>query len=358
MNSIFVIAEAGVNHNGDEELAHSLVEVAAKSGSDAVKFQTFKAKKLVTETARKADYQIANGAAGNTQLEMLKRLELSEAAHKSLMAHAKKNNIQFLSTAFDLESLAFLVEEIGVEILKLPSGEITNAPLLLAHARYQLPMILSTGMASLEEISRALKILAYGYSNPNKSPTSFEEIDLAFDLPTCCEILRAKVTILHCTSEYPAPLDEVNLRAMDSIGELYRLNFGYSDHTEGILVPVLAAARGAVLIEKHFTVDKNLPGPDHKASIEPESLSEMVRQIRLVERILGKPQKELQPSEVSNKRIARRSLVAVKPIKKGETFCPENLDSMRPEGGLSPILYWDYLGKTASRDFEIGDFIG
>ncbi len=353
----FIIAEAGVNHNGNEDLAMKLIEIGVEAGVDAVKFQTFKASKLVTNRAPKAEYQQKNDSRDESQFKMLQRLELSNEAHRRLYNYSQSLGMKFMSTAFDEGSLQFLVEEIGVDVLKVPSGEITNGPLLLKIGSYQLPTILSTGMASLEEIENALKVLSYGYNNPGKKPESFAEVTSFFSSPNKLYELNGLVTILHCTSEYPAPLKEVNLRAMNSLGLQFGLPIGYSDHTEGIFVPVLAVAAGAKVIEKHFTSSRSLPGPDHLASIEPDELKEMVRQIRHTEVILGSSEKAVQTSEQGNRNIARRSLIAAKNIQQGEILCEDNIVPMRPEGGTSPIRIWDLLGRPAERSYQEGEFI-
>ncbi|MCM0147573.1 N-acetylneuraminate synthase [Photobacterium galatheae] len=352
-----IIAEAGVNHNGNENLAFELVDAAYSSGADIVKFQTFKAKNLVTENAEQADYQTINTKKKESQLAMLSRLELSYETHHKLVKHCKLLGIEFLSTAFDLESLDFLVNDLGLQRLKLPSGELTNAPLVLAHARTDCDIIVSTGMATLAEIEMALGVIAFGYT---KDP-SIEPSILAFQQAYASEEgqkkLREKVTILHCTSEYPAPMDEINLRTMDTLAQAFDLPAGYSDHSQGITIPIAAAARGAVLIEKHFTLDKEMEGPDHKASLDPTELSLMVQGIRQVELALGRQVKTPTVSEVKNKIVARKSLVASKKIMNGETFSQDNMAIMRPGEGMSPYKYWDLLGEKASRIYESGDLI-
>ncbi len=358
MEKAFVIAEAGVNHNGSRDLALQLIDVAVTAQADAVKFQTFKAAKLVTASARKAEYQIANeGGQTESQFAMLERLELKDTYHRDLSDYARSKGIKFMSTAFDRDSLAFLVEEIGVDLLKIPSGEITNGPLLLEYAKYGLPIVLSTGMSTLVEVERALKALLYGFANPKRRPENLDEIEGHYRSVGSYEPLKGKVTVLHCTTEYPAPLAEVNLLAMETLGRTFDLPYGYSDHTEGIFVSVAAAARGAKILEKHFTLDRTLPGPDHKASLEPAELIEMVRQIRLVELVLGRPEKMVQHSEVKNREIARRSLVAGDAIKSGDLFSENNLIVVRPEGGADPFRYWEFLGQKATRDYSPGDFI-
>lgn len=352
-----IIAEAGVNHNGDEKLAFELVDAAYKSGADIVKFQTFKAKNLVTENAKQADYQITNTGKQESQFAMLSRLELSYDAHHRLIKYCKELGIEFLSTAFDSESLDFLVNELGLTRLKIPSGEITNAPLVLEHARTGCDLIVSTGMATLSEVEAVLGVIAFGYSAEQAAVPS----ELAFQQAYVSEMgqlaLKQKVTILHCTTEYPAPMAEINLKAMDTLARAFELPAGYSDHSEGITIPIAAVARGAVLIEKHFTLDKNMDGPDHKASLDPQELTAMVKAIRKVEIALGVGVKSPTVSEVKNKAVARKSLVAAKVIKSGEPFTSANLTIKRPGSGISPYRYWELLNKFSTNDYQIGDII-
>ncbi|WP_269819988.1 N-acetylneuraminate synthase [Shewanella putrefaciens] len=352
-----IIAEAGVNHNGDEKLAFQLVDAAHQAGADIVKFQTFKAKNLVTEQAKQADYQVANTQKQESQLAMLSRLELSYAAHHQLVKHCESLGIEFLSTAFDSESLDFLVNDLGLKRLKLPSGELTNAPLVLEHARTGCDLIVSTGMATLAEIEMALGVIAFGYTAASDALPSMMAFQQAYASEAGQKVLKEKVTILHCTTEYPAPMAEINLKAMDTLGSAFDLPAGYSDHSEGIVIPIAAVARGAVLIEKHFTLDKNMEGPDHKASLEPDELTAMVKAIRQVELALGSAVKSPTVSEVKNKAVARKSLVASKMIRLGESFCADNVTIKRPGNGMSPYQYWDMLERKASRDYQAGDLI-
>ncbi|WP_050479717.1 N-acetylneuraminate synthase [Herbaspirillum rhizosphaerae] len=351
---VYVIAEAGVNHNGSLELARELVRVAAQAGADAVKFQTFKADKLVSRAAPKAQYQRATTDADESQHEMIRKLELSDTDHETLIAYCKDNGIDFLSTPFDLDSLALLAGRFDLPLIKMPSGDITNAPLLLAAARTGKPVILSTGMSTLGEIEQALSVLAFGYCDTGSAPSiaAFEE---AYVSDAGRSALLANVTLLHCTTEYPAPFSDVNLHAMNTLANAFSLPAGYSDHTVGISVPIAAVAMGAVVIEKHFTTDRNLPGPDHKASLEPDELLQMVRSIREVEMALGSPVKQAAPSELKNRAIARKSLVAAREIRQGEVFAMDNLDVKRPGDGISPLQYWSMLGKVADRDYSADD---
>ena len=351
-----IIAEAGVNHNGSDDLAFQLVDAAYKAGADIVKFQTFKAKNLVTESAKQADYQVANTGRQESQFNMLKRLELSYKTHHKLVKYCNDLGIEFLSTAFDSESLDFLVNDLGITRLKLPSGEITNAPLVLEHARTGCDLIVSTGMATLSEIEQVLSVIAFGYINKEGNPTE-EAMQTAYFSEEGKELLQEKVTLLHCTTEYPAPFKDINLNAMDTMKDAFKLAIGYSDHSEGITVPVAAVAKGAILIEKHFTLDKTLPGPDHKASLNPQELKAMVDGIRTVEKVLGDGIKGPRPSEVKNKIVARKSLVAEKAIEAGELFSEKNLIVKRPGGGINPIKYWHYLNKESVKNYHAGDLI-
>lgn len=328
MSRTLIIAEAGVNHNGDMTIARALVDAAAASGVDYVKFQTFKASNLVSKSAQKAEYQKKNIANGdNSQFNMLKKLELSPENHFELIEHCKKQRVAFFSTAFDLDSVDFLAS-LNMPLWKVPSGEITNFPYLRAIGRTKKPVILSTGMANLEEIEQAIGVLT------------------RFGTP------RNAVTLLHCTTEYPAPKDEINLSAMQTMRNKFSLPVGYSDHTQGLEIPVAAVALGAVVIEKHFTLDRSMVGPDHAASLEPHELKQMVEKIRNVEMALGNGIKEPAKSEIPNITIARKSIVASRPIKQGETLSEDNLTVKRPAGGISPMEWERVVGEVAVRSFE------
>lgn len=347
-----VIAEAGVNHNGSRELAFKLVDAAKAAGADIVKFQTFKAKNLASKLAQQAEYQVENTRKEESQLAMLKRLELPYELHYELIDYCRKIGIEFLSTAFDSESLSFLVNDLGLKTLKLPSGEITNAPLILEHSRTGCDIILSTGMATLAEVEDALGVIAFGLTQDKcaqPSISAFKETYASIDGQNA---LQKKVTILHCTTEYPAPMNEINLRAMDTLGSSFDLRAGYSDHSEGIAIPIAAVARGAVLIEKHFTLDKTMEGPDHKASLEPHELSAMVEAIRNVECALGSGVKSPTNSEVKNKAVARKSLVAMADIATGELFTIDNVTVKRPGTGISPFQYWEMLGERSLKSYK------
>jgi len=332
-NKTLIIAEAGVNHNGSLEMAMKMVDAALAAGADAVKFQTFKAEKVIAVNAPKAGYQKETTGSDESQLEMIKKLELDEMAHFRLYQYCQKKGIQFLSTPFDLESID-LLNRLGLEIFKIPSGEITNLPYLRKLGALNKQIILSTGMADLGEIEDALDVLT-------ESGTPMENI-----------------TILHCNTEYPTPLEDVNLSAMLTIRNAFPgISVGYSDHTPGIEVAVAAVALGAAVLEKHFTMDRNLPGPDHKASLEPDELKAMVQAIRNIEKALGDGIKRPSPSEVKNKPIARKSLVATQTIKTGERFSADNVTAKRPGTGISPMRWNEVLGQVAQKDYEKDEMI-
>ena len=331
-NRTLIIAEAGVNHNGDLSLAKQLIDVAADAGADLVKFQTFDADRLVTRAAAKASYQLCTTDGKESQHEMLRRLTLSAAMHEELIAHCAVRKIGFFSTGFDLASIDLLVS-LGQHRFKIPSGEITNLPYVRHIGRLGKPVIMSTGMASLVEIEAAI------------------------DAHELAGTPRAVITALHCTTEYPAPMAEVNLRAMLSIGAAFNVAVGYSDHTAGIEVPIAAVALGATVIEKHFTTDRALPGPDHKASLEPAELKAMVSAIRNIEMALGTGIKRLMPSETGNRLVARKSLVASRPIQAGETFSAQNLAVKRPGTGISPMRWDEVIGRAAPREFAPDELI-
>jgi len=352
----FVIAEAGVNHNGDLKLAHDLVDAAAETGADAVKFQTFRSENLVTASARRAQYQVRNLGEDGTQLAMLKQLELSQDAHFALKERCEKLCIEFMSSPFDSESLAFLVGPLGLPKIKIPSGEITNGPFLMDIARTNKPAILSTGMATMEEIKAALGVLAHGYLGVDIAEGD-EDFAAILSHKNAMTTIRDKVALLHCTTEYPAQPETVNLRAMDTLREAFGLVTGFSDHSEGIAIPIAAVARGAEIIEKHMTLDKGMPGPDHKASLDPAEFSAMVQGVRRVSLAMGDGQKIPQDVELKNRPIARKTLVAACEIPVGQAFGPDNLIAKRAGEGLSPMTYWSLVGKTASRDYAANEVI-
>lgn len=333
MNPVYVIAEAGVNHNGSLDMARRLIRVAAEAGADAVKFQTFKAAGLVSKTAKKAEYQERATGASESQFDMLKKLELDEEAHRILLADCREAGIEFLSTPFDGESIEMLLA-LGMTTFKIPSGEITNLPYLRHVGRVAGRIILSTGMADLADVEAALAALE------------------AAGTP------RDRITVLHATTEYPAPMEEVNLRAMVTLARAFKVAVGYSDHTPGIEIPVAATALGARIIEKHFTLDRNLPGPDHKASLEPGELKAMVAAIRNVSAALGDGVKRPTRSELKNMAVARKSIVARKAIKKGEILSVANLACKRPGTGLSPMRWDELMGKPSPADYSEDQAVG
>lgn len=337
MNSLtnmttYIIAEAGVNHNGSLAMARQLIDVASEAGVNAVKFQTFKADKLVSKSAQKADYQKQTTGAEESQHAMIKKLELDHAAHLELIAHCKIRGVEFLSTPFDHDSIE-LLDELGLTTFKIPSGEITNVPYLRHIGSLNKRIILSTGMANLGEIEASIQVLTQAGTQ------------------------RENISILHANTEYPTPMQDVNLRAMQTLGQAFNLPYGYSDHTNGIEVPIAAVAMGASVIEKHFTLDKTLPGPDHKASLEPDELHAMVSAIRNIEIALGSQVKQPSPSEAKNKAIARKSLVANTAIRQGEIFSEKNLTVKRPGTGISPQRWDEIIGTPAPRDYQEDELI-
>ena len=350
-----VIAEAGVNHNGSLEMALQLVDVAAEAGADIVKFQTFRADKLATASAVKASYQVTNTGDSGSQQAMLRKLEMSFDDHLALRERARQRGIRFMSTAFDTESLDFLAT-LDMPSLKIPSGDITYGPMLLRAARLRMPTIVSTGMSTLADVEAALGVLAFGLTR-DEEPQGSADFARAFASAEGQAALARYVTILHCVTEYPAPPESVNLRAMDTLSAAFGLPVGYSDHTLGLTVALAAVARGARVIEKHFTLDRNLPGPDHAASLTPEELKAMVEGIRTIERALGNGVKFPATAEVANRPVARRSIVAASPIAKGETLRADQLDFKRPGHGISPMAFWDVVGKPARGDLQVNDLL-
>jgi N-acetylneuraminate synthase len=352
-----VIAEAGVNHNGSLQRALELVDAAAAAGADIVKFQTFRAGRLASRSAPKADYQKRETGTTESQLDMLRALELDEATHRALISRCAEKGIEFLSTPFDHESLDLLVRTFELPRLKLGSGDLTNAPLLLAIARTAKPLILSTGMATLSEVEEALGVLAFGYASPPHATPSISAFRSAYESDAGQQALRNNVALLHCTTEYPTPVGDVNLRAMDTLRQAFGLEVGYSDHTQGTAISLAAVARGATIIEKHFTLDRNLPGPDHKSSLEPEELAAMAANIRRIETALGDGIKRPAESERPNRIVARKSLVAARTIQAGERFSAENIDIKRPGGGITPLRYWEFLGRQSPRRYAADEVI-
>jgi len=351
-----IIAEAGVNHNGSLEQALQLIGAAAKAGADVVKFQTFRPDAVISRFAPKADYQLANTGIAESQLEMVTKLELGDAAHQQLVDYCNTLGIQFLSTPFDLSSVDLLVNVLDVQRIKVGSGEITNSPLLLHIANSGLPIILSTGMSTLADIEEALGVIAFGYLKTG-TPPSAAAFRLALQSNEGQEALQERVVLLHCTTEYPTPFSDVNLRAMGTLGSAFGLPVGISDHTIGYSVAIAAVALGACTVEKHFTLDRSLPGPDHKASLEPCELAAMIKAIREVEQAMGSSRKMVVKSEARNQAIARKSLVALQHIAKGEPFTHGNLGAKRPGMGVPPTRYWEFLGKTATHDYRPDELI-
>ncbi|SDP88796.1 N-acetylneuraminate synthase [Litchfieldia salsa] len=346
----YIIAEAGVNHNGSLAMAKELINKATEAGVDAVKFQTFKAEKLVTKSAMQAEYQIQNLGEEVSQYEMLKKLELTYSEFIELKEYCEVKNITFLSSPFDKESVDFLIKELQLPVIKISSGELNNAPLLHYISNFKVKLILSTGMAEMKEVHNALAVIAYGLAQ--KDIISLDEVNHFYESELAKKLLKDYVTILHCTTEYPTPPTEVNLRAINYLKSKLELPVGFSDHSEGISIPIAAVAAGAEVIEKHFTLNRDLPGPDHKASLEPLELAEMVKGIRIVEKALGNPIKEPTESEIKNKKVARKSLVAATTIKKGDVLTEDNITVKRPGVGISPFQYWDLLGRKSKKDYQ------
>lgn len=345
-----VIAEAGVNHNGSLKLALELVDIAVGAGADGVKFQTFQAEKLATQKAPQAQYQEKNTGKKESQLEMLKRLELSYSDHFKLADYCKEKSIEFLSTPFDPQSAEFLIKEMKLKRIKISSGDLTNGPLLYQIAHTQTPVILSTGMSELDEIKQALLVLAMGYDQKPLLPK--EQLRKTYSWEKALQTLKSKVTLLHCTSAYPTPPSQVHLNVLTTLSKTFGLPVGYSDHTQGITIPIGAVALGACLIEKHFTLDRRMEGPDHLASLNPEELKQMIEQIRITEKALGSPHKTVVDCERSTRKVARKSLTALESISEGETFSEKNLGVKRPGDGVSAMEYWDRLGKKAERNYR------
>lgn len=331
-NKVLIIAEAGVNHNGDINLAKEMIDLAKSAGVDIVKFQTFKSENLVTKNAAMAAYQVENTGEENSQLAMLKKLELKESDFKELQSYCNQKGIKFFSTGFDLDSLAFL-KTLNMGLWKVPSGEITNLPYLEFIGKCNEQVILSTGMANMDEIEAAIKVL----------------INSGTD--------KKKISVLHCNTDYPTRYEDVHLNAMKTMREKLGVEIGYSDHTPGVEISVASVALGATVIEKHFTLDKNLPGPDHKASLDPEELKALVVQIRNIEKAMGRSEKVPSEREVKNIKVARKSIVAKSAIKAGETFTAENLTTKRPGTGISPMKWYEVLGTKAQKDYQEDDVI-
>jgi len=354
-DTVLFIAEAGVNHNGSREMALKLVDTAADSGADFVKFQTFNAASLASPSAPKAAYQARQTGGDESQLAMLKRLQLSVEDHEVIITHCAQRGIGFLSTPFDPESLALLTKTFGLKRLKIGSGDLTTAPLLLDIARTGAQIILSTGMATLGEVEEALGVLAFGMTAPAETAPCRAAFAEALTNVAVWSLLRTRVILLHCTTEYPAAIEDANLRAMDTLAAAFGLSVGYSDHTEGTAISLAAVARGACVIEKHFTLDRSLPGPDHATSLEPKELAGLVRDIRRVTAALGSGLKQPSAAERANRPVARKSLVAARALPAGHVLAVEDVALMRPGIGRPPIDYWVTLGERTMRSYVEGE---
>lgn len=355
-NKTLIIAEAGVNHNGSLKTAYKLIDIASKAKVDYIKFQTFRTDEILLTDAPMASYQKKAMQNHTGQYEMLKKLELSQDDHLKISKYCQKKNLKFISTPFDKASLEFLDKTLNIDLIKIPSGEITNPFLLIAAGATHKPIILSTGMSTIADIELALGAIAYGIISEKKTP-SINLFKSIFISELGQNAISDKVSLLHCTTEYPASFSDVNLLAINSLKSAFCLPVGLSDHTEGVAVSVAAVALGATIIEKHFTLDKNLVGPDHKASLEPQELTSLVDSIRQIEQALGKTKKVPSPSELKNALVARRSIVAKTKINKLELFSKSNISISRPGTGLSPMYYWDLLGKPSDCHYKLGEVI-
>ena len=353
----FIIAEAGVNHNGSMKLAHELVDAAISAGADAVKFQSFIASAIVTADANKAEYQIINTGSSESQLKMLQDLELSHQQQRELYEYCQGHGIQFLSTPFDSASLDFLTADLGLTTIKVGSGELTNAPFLLEVAQSAEKIILSTGMSTIDEVTEAISVIAFAMTSSTGARPSKTSMTAAFESPEGKKAINERVTLLHCTTDYPTKPEDVNLKAMLTLGDKFKCQIGFSDHSVGVHLAVAAVAMGATIIEKHLTTSRALTGPDHKASLEPNEFKNLVHQIRELENALGSGEKAPTKVEIQNKKIARRSIVAAKQIKIGEVFTKDNIVIKRPGTGRSPIEYWSLLDTKATRDIAENEII-
>lgn len=354
--NVYIIAEAGVNHNGSLEQARDLVDVAVESGVDAIKFQTFKTDLCITKNAKRANYQKVESEA-DTQYEMVKNLELDWQDFRLLRDYCHKRGIEFLSTAFDLPSLSFLSEELDVSLIKIPSGDILNGPLLLAAAKTGKNIIVSTGMCSLGDIEKALSVLAYGFLYESYGSPCEINFKNAFYSPQGQDVLKSKVSLLHCTTEYPAPFEDLNLASIHTLRSAFGLNVGLSDHSLGLVAPIVAVALGAKIIEKHFTLDKSMPGPDHKASLSPKELYEVVKSIKNASASIGDGKKFPRQSEIKNVEIARKYLVANGKIFRGQVIAENDLIAKRATKGIDPIYLWDIVGRISGRNYSEDDVI-
>jgi len=353
----FIIAEAGVNHNGSIDLARKLVDAAVAAKADAVKFQSFVASSIVTNNAKKADYQIAQTGGQETQLEMLQRLELSQTQQRELFEYCKTSGIEFLSTPFDSDSLRFLVSDLKLSTIKIGSGELTNAPFLLEVAKCTDKIILSTGMSTIDEIELALGVIAFGMTTEKTSKPSTAACKQALSSDAGRHELKKRITLLHCTTDYPTSPADINLRTMLTLVEKFDCQVGLSDHSVGTHIAVGAVAMGATVVEKHLTTSRDLTGPDHQASLEPNEFKKLVADIRDIEIAFGSAEKSATVNEQKNQQVARRSIVASKPIKSGDTFTTENIVVKRPGTGISPFKYWDLLGTKSTRDIAENELI-
>jgi len=351
------IAEAGVNHNGSLDIGYELIEKAALAGADIIKFQTFKTNSLVTKNTKLSEYQVKNVNNINSQYDLLKSLELPYASFRKLADYAKKTKIEFLSTAFDEFSLQFLINDIGVNKLKISSGDLTNAPFLLMHAQSGLDIILSTGMAKLADVEAALGVIACGYLNNRKFGFTLNDFDAAYRSIEGQKILHQKVTLLHCTTEYPAETSSINLRNIITLRDSFHLKTGFSDHSEGITIPIAAASLGINIIEKHFTLNKLMPGPDHMASIEPKELTELIVSIRKVIEAMGSPIKFIQETEIKHLDKARKTIVAINDIPFGGIFSVNNISTMRAPYKMSPFEVYNLYGENSKHAYKSGDVI-
>lgn len=362
MTGPLVIAEAGVNHNGSLDRALEMVDVAASAGADVIKFQTFAADSLARPDAELAEYQKRSSGGPQTQWELLKGLELSREEFIEIKQRCVERGVLFLSTGFTLPELDFLVSELSIPMIKIASGDLTFAPMLVAAAQTGLPVVLSTGMANLDEIAEALTFLAVGYGMdagylPADTVPSRKVRDGAWESKLIRQRVRESVTVLHCTTQYPAPVEDLNLRAMVSIAEAFDVKVGYSDHSMGDYAAIAATALGATIVEKHFTLDRSLEGPDHAASMEPDELTRLVRTLRDVHTAMGSGVKECQPSETANRAVVRRSIVAARGIDEGTVILEDDLECRRPADGRSAFAFWDVVGTTAAQRYEAGDYI-
>lgn len=359
---LLIIAEAGVNHNGSLQRALEMVDVAVLAGADVIKFQTFSADKLARRDAQLAEYQRTSETDSRGQWELLKGLELSNDEFATIREHCRAQGIEFLSTGFGIDELEFLIDTLSIPMVKIASGDLTYAPMLFRAGLSGLPTILSTGMTDLAEIGRALRFIAAGYAvglgllPPETKPTA-AVLEQVWSDPNIRAVLTDRVTILHCTTEYPAPLNILNLRAMQTIADEFGLAIGYSDHSLGALASTLAVGMGATVIEKHFTLDKTLDGPDHAASLDASELVEFVAQLRAVEIALGSSVKECQPEELSNRAAVRRSLVVTRDVRAGETLTESDLDAQRPAKGRTSFDFWEVVGTPAAKDYAAGDYL-